>query len=67
MFIKLAKQFAGYYFSQATGSRLWQPYVYEHVVRKDEKRWPGLCNRGEPLRQKLVESLLEYPSLVPAR
>ena len=40
-FFKLAKQYAGYAHSQATGSRLWQRYGYEHVVRSDQTSRAG--------------------------
>jgi len=32
-FISRAKQFSGYEFSRARGSRLWQEYGYEHTLR----------------------------------
>ncbi len=64
MFIKLAKQYAGYYFSKATGNRLWQPYVYEHIVRSNESFEEIVQYILEnPLRKKLVASLLDYPFL----
>src|SRR5207248_1955314 len=35
-FIKKAKQYSGFYFSQARGQKLWQRYGYERVLRDDE-------------------------------
>jgi putative transposase len=34
-FIKSAKQLSGYYFAQERGSRLWQRYCFERVLRDD--------------------------------
>ena len=34
-FIKLAKQYSGYYSKQESGVRLWQRYGYERVIRDD--------------------------------
>jgi putative transposase len=36
VFLKLSKQYSGYRYKQRTGRRLWQPYLYEHVVRDEE-------------------------------
>jgi REP element-mobilizing transposase RayT len=37
-FIKAAKQYSGYYFKQRYGTRLWQRYGYERVIRDDMER-----------------------------
>src|SRR5690349_19931186 len=35
-FIKRAKQFSGFYYRRAFGSKLWQRYGFERVLRGDE-------------------------------
>jgi putative transposase len=35
VFIKLAKQYSGYYFKKERGVRLWQRYGFERVIRDD--------------------------------
>ena len=35
-FIARAKQYSGYYYAQRYGSRLWQRYGFEHILRDDE-------------------------------
>ncbi len=63
-FIKLAKQYSGYHHRQAANERLWQPYVYEHVVRDDERCEDIIRYIVEnPVRAKLVESPGDYPFL----
>jgi REP element-mobilizing transposase RayT len=37
-FIKLAKQYSGYYYKRRFGQRLWQRYGYERVIRDDMER-----------------------------
>ena len=37
-FVKAAKQYSGYYFSQTYRRRLWQRYGYEHFIRDDMER-----------------------------
>ena len=62
VFIKMAKQYAGYYFSQRFRRRLWQPYVYEHVVRDDEQSETIVeYIVGNPLRAGLVKNPAAYP------
>lgn len=61
-FVKLAKQRAAYHPRRQHGSRLWQPYFYEHVVRDDERSGTIIQYIvGNPLRSKLVETLEDYP------
>jgi putative transposase len=36
-FVRAAKQFSGYHHKQQAGTRLWQRYGYEHVIRDDER------------------------------
>src|SRR5436305_10575824 len=35
-FIKFAKQYSGFYFSQMRGQKLWQRYGFEHVLHDDD-------------------------------
>ena len=37
-FIKAAKQYPGYSFARTTGTRLWQRYSYDRVIRSDYER-----------------------------
>jgi len=37
-FVKAAKQYSGYYYSQRFSRRLWQRYGYEHFIRCDMER-----------------------------
>jgi len=46
-YIKLAKQFSGYYFSQAYGERVFQRYGHDRWLRKD-----GDVCRRDPLRHR---------------
>ena len=62
-FFKLAKQYAGYAHSQATGSRLWQRYGYEHVVRSDQtSRAVSRYLLENPVRAGLAKSVGDWPS-----
>ena len=63
-FIKRAKQHSGYHHGQVAKARLWQPYLYEHVVRDDERSADVIRYIVEnPVRAKLVESPADYPFL----
>ncbi len=70
-FVKRAKQYSGYYYSQRYRARLWQRYVYEHVVRDDETVDDVVRYIVEnPVRAGLVERVADYRfvgSLVTAR
>lgn len=61
-FIKLAKQYSGYYFKQRFGVQLWQRYGYERVIRDD----PELALTigyllDNPVSARLAEHPLKYP------
>jgi REP element-mobilizing transposase RayT len=61
-FIKRAKQFAGYAFSQAYRNRLWQRYGFEHVLRDDEAAFSFTRHIVEnPVRAGLVARIEDYP------
>lgn len=61
-YIKLAKQYSGFYHSKAFGSRLWQRYGYDRVgLRDDEPRaWVRYVIEN-PARRGLVEKAEDYP------
>src|SRR5262249_32793000 len=63
-FIKLAKQYSGFYYSKARGLKLWQRYGFEHLLRDDELTLVVaryiLMN---PVRAGLVKDPREYPFL----
>jgi putative transposase len=61
-FISRAKQFLGFAFARTHGSRLWQRYSYEHVLRTDEATLSVARYILEnPLRAKLVGRIEDYP------
>jgi putative transposase len=63
-FLKLAKQLSAYHYKQLTGRQLWQPYVYEHVLRHDESLARTVRYVLEnPLRRGLVSDPRRYPFL----
>ena len=61
-FIDRAKQYSGYYFKQAFGTRLWQRYGFEHTLRDDEIALSVaryiLDNR---IRARLIQRVQDYP------
>jgi putative transposase len=60
-FIKRGKQLSGYDYKQRTGTRLWQPYPYEHVLRDDESLARTVRYVLEnPVRAGVVKDLREY-------
>lgn len=61
-FMKLAKQYSGYYYSKSLRSVLWQRYGYEHVLRSDEST-RQVCRYilENPVRARLVTDVREYP------
>ena len=63
-FIKLAKQYAAYYYKQSFGRRLWQRYGYERFIRDDMER--ALTIRyllANPVKAGLVRDPREYHGL----
>jgi len=61
-FIKLAKQYSGFYFSQAHGGKLWQRYGFEHVLRDDELTLVVVRYvLQNPVRAGLASHPREYP------
>ena len=61
-FIKVLKQYAGYYFKRSTGEMLWQRYGYEHVLRSDIERATTIRYiLDNPLRAGLTKRLEDYP------
>ena len=63
-FIKRAKQFSGFYYSQQFGRRLWQRYGFEHVLRNDEATLSVARYILEnPVRAGLVSCVEDYQFL----
>ena len=63
-FIKLAKQYSGYYYKQRFGRPLWQRYSYERVIRNDMER--ALTIRyllANPVRAGLVADPRRFAGL----
>lgn len=61
-FVKLAKQYSGFYFRQSTRCTLWQRYGFERVLRDDEAtNTVARYIIENPLRAALVKDLREYP------
>ena len=61
-FFALAKQYAGFSHSKVTGSRLWQRYGYEHVVRSDQtSRAVARYVLENPVRAGLIRTVGEWP------
>jgi putative transposase len=63
-FIKLAKQYSGFYYSQANRHKLWQRYGFEHVLQEDELTL--VVTRyilRNPVRAGLVDDPRKYPFL----
>ena len=63
-FIARAKQYSGFYYKQARGSKLWQRYGFEHVLRDDELTLVVAKYILEnPIRAGLVKRIEDYPFL----
>ena len=63
-FIARAKQYSGFYYKQARGSKLWQRYGFEHVLRDDELTLVVAKYILEnPIRAGLVKRVEDYPFL----
>jgi putative transposase len=61
-FIKLAKQYSGYYFKQRNGIQLWQRYGFERVIRDDAELALTLGYMvTNPVRAGLVDHPAKYP------
>ena len=60
-FIKLSKQYSGYYFFKQRGERLWQRYGYERVVRDEAELALAIGYVvANPVRAGLVTHPAEY-------
>ena len=63
-FTTRAKQFSGYAHAKPGGNRLWQRYLYEHVLRDDETTTPAVRYvLTNPVRAGLVRRPQDYPFL----
>jgi REP element-mobilizing transposase RayT len=63
-FAKLAKQYAGFYYKQRCGRRLWQPSYWDRVLRDEEDTWSVARYIVEnPLTDGLARSADEHPFL----
>jgi len=61
-YMKLAKQYSGFYFSKAYDQRLWQRYGHDRFLRKDEE--PRTIVRyilENPVRAGLIVDPRDYP------
>ena len=63
-FIVRAKQLSGFYFAKNFGSRLWQRYGFERVLRREEQTLVvARYILDNPVRAGLVDHVEEYPFL----
>jgi putative transposase len=63
-FIRRAKQYSGFYYSQQYGAKLWQRYSFEHVLRDNEKsETAARYILNNPVRAGLVARVEDYPYL----
>jgi putative transposase len=61
-FVKMAKQYSGFYFKQRTEQPLWQRYGFERVLRGEEGTWDvARYIVSNPVRARLVTDLRAYP------
>lgn len=61
-FIKSAKQYSGYYYSQQFGERLWQRYGFERTLRDNEATLSVARYIVEnPVRAGLMKNPKDYP------
>jgi len=61
-FIARSKQYSGFYYSQAHGTRLWQRYSFEHVLRDEQKSVVvARYILQNPERAGLVKRIEDYP------
>src|SRR6188474_2169398 len=61
-FIKLAKQYSGFYFKQRNGVQLWQRYGYERVIRDEAEL---ALTIGYILSNPVHAGLVGYPAEYP--
>jgi len=61
-YIKLAKQYSGYYYKQAFGTRLWQRYGYDRICRSEPEpsKWVAYVIEN-PVRAGLAKRIEDYP------
>lgn len=60
-FVRRAKQFSGLWYKQHTGSSLWQPSYFDHVLREaDETISVARYIVENPVIEGLVECLADY-------
>jgi putative transposase len=61
-FIVKCKQCSAHAYAKAFGSRLWQPFGYEHVLRDEEKlHVVARYILENPVRAGLAKSVADYP------
>ena len=61
-FIARSKQYSGFHFTKQLGTRLWQRYSFERVVRSSEQTFVVARYILEnPVRAGLVAAIEEYP------
>jgi REP-associated tyrosine transposase len=61
-FIKLAKQYSGYYYSRLFQDALWQRYGFERTLRKEEQTFiVARYILNNPIRANLVKRVEDYP------
>lgn len=60
-FIKRAKQYSGFYFSQAFHQRLWQRYGHDYVVRTFDLMRVAQYIIENPVKAGLVQRPEDYP------
>jgi putative transposase len=67
-FIKAAKQYSGYYYSQSYAARLWERYEHDRVLRDDQELAMTLRYVvANPVRDGLVKHPREYSFLGSAK
>jgi hypothetical protein len=60
-FITRTKQFSGFYFTKQFGTRLWQRYGFERVIRDSEQTFVARYILENPVRAGLVAATEDYP------
>lgn len=61
-YIRLAKQYSGYYFKKSFAAKLWQRYGYDHVhLRDHEPRAAVRYVIENPVRAGLITKVEDYP------